>query len=70
MTATRIGIGPREDGTGFGLDVALSIALPGIDKAKAEELVQAAHIVCPYSPRDAGQSRRSPERSLKQRGAP
>lgn len=48
VTAT-VGIGPREDGTGFGLDVALQVALPGVDKAKAEELVQAAHIVCPYS---------------------
>lgn len=48
VTAT-VGIGPRDDGTGFGLDVALAIALPGIDKAKAEDLVQKAHIVCPYS---------------------
>lgn len=44
-----VGIGPRDDGTGFGLDVALAISLPGIDKAKAEDLVQKAHIVCPYS---------------------
>ncbi|MBL8667330.1 MAG: organic hydroperoxide resistance protein [Rhodospirillales bacterium] len=48
VTAT-VGIGPRDDGTGFGLDVALAISLPGIDAAKAEELVQKAHIVCPYS---------------------
>jgi len=48
VTAT-VGIGPRDDGTGFGLDVALAISLPGIDKAKAEDLVQKAHIVCPYS---------------------
>src|SRR5690606_40290353 len=48
VTAT-VGIGPREDGTAFGLDVALQVALPGVEKAKAEELVQAAHIVCPYS---------------------
>lgn len=48
VTAT-VGIGPRDDGTGFGLDVALEIALPGVDKSKAEELVNAAHIVCPYS---------------------
>ncbi|MFK8251017.1 organic hydroperoxide resistance protein [Ancylobacter terrae] len=44
-----VGIGPRDDGTGFGLDVALAIHLPGIDKATAEDLVQKAHIVCPYS---------------------
>ena len=48
VTAT-VGIGPRDDGTGFGLDVALAVSLPGIDKAKAEDLVQKAHIVCPYS---------------------
>ena len=48
VTAT-VGIGPRDGGTGFGLDVALAVSLPGIDKAKAEDLVQKAHIVCPYS---------------------
>jgi len=44
-----VGIGPRDDGTGFGLDVALTIKLPGIERATAEDLVQQAHIVCPYS---------------------
>ena len=44
-----VGIGPRDDGQGFGLDVALAISLPGLDHAEAEALVQAAHIVCPYS---------------------
>jgi osmotically inducible protein OsmC len=48
VTAT-VGIGPREDGTGFGLDVALAIALPGIDRDAAQALVDQAHIVCPYS---------------------
>lgn len=46
---TRVGIGPREDGTGFGIEVAISANLPGIDKDVAEKLVAAAHIVCPYS---------------------
>ncbi|WP_199902784.1 organic hydroperoxide resistance protein [Azospirillum sp. B4] len=45
----QVGIGPREDGTGFGLDVALTITLPGIDGETANSLVQQAHIVCPYS---------------------
>jgi len=45
----KVGIGPREDGGGFGLDVGLEVALPGIERAQAEELVQQAHIVCPYS---------------------
>lgn len=44
-----VGIGPRADGKGFGLDVALTIALPGIERPVAEDLVARAHIVCPYS---------------------
>ncbi|WP_413990939.1 organic hydroperoxide resistance protein [Labrys okinawensis] len=48
VTAT-VGIGPRDDGTGFSLDVALAVALPGIDKATADDLVAKAHVVCPYS---------------------
>lgn len=44
-----IGIGPRDDGTGFGITAALTVSVPGIEKAVAETLVQKAHIVCPYS---------------------
>jgi len=44
-----VGVGPRDDGAGFGLDVALQISLPGLDRAKATALVEQAHIVCPYS---------------------
>lgn len=43
-----VGIGPRSEG-GFGLEVALKVTVPGLDKAVAEELVAAAHDVCPYS---------------------
>ena len=42
-----VGIGPIA--TGFGIQVALKISIPGMDAAKAKELVDAAHIVCPYS---------------------
>ena len=35
--------------TGFGIEVELQISLPGLDRAVAEDLVQKAHIVCPYS---------------------
>jgi osmotically inducible protein OsmC len=35
--------------TGFGIEVDLKISLPGMDRAEAETLVAAAHIVCPYS---------------------
>ncbi|NSZ16002.1 organic hydroperoxide resistance protein [Agrobacterium vitis] len=48
VTAT-VGIGPREDGTGFGIEVSISVELPGIDRETGEKLVAAAHIVCPYS---------------------
>lgn len=45
----RVGIGPRDDGKGFGLDVSLTVAIPGVERATAEDLVGRAHIVCPYS---------------------
>ena len=44
----RVGIGPRDDGQGFGIEVALSIAVPGVDRATVEKLVAQAHVVCPY----------------------
>lgn len=44
-----VGIGPRDDGQGFGLDVALSVSLPGVDPVIGQQLVDQAHIVCPYS---------------------
>lgn len=44
-----VGVGPREDGGGFGLEVALDVKLPGVDKAKAEDITTKAHVVCPYS---------------------
>ena len=34
---------------GFGIEVDMKIKLPGMDRAQAEQLVQAAHQVCPYS---------------------
>ena len=34
---------------GYGIAVRLDIALPGMDRAAAQELVDAAHQVCPYS---------------------
>ncbi len=43
-----VGIGPRSEG-GFGLEVALAVTVPGMDKTLADELVAAAHEVCPYS---------------------
>lgn len=34
---------------GFGIAVRLAITLPGIDNSTAQELVNAAHEICPYS---------------------
>ncbi|MGF6690175.1 organic hydroperoxide resistance protein [Metapseudomonas resinovorans] len=42
-----VGIGTLP--TGFGIEVELKISLPGLDKQAAKELVDKAHIVCPYS---------------------
>lgn len=44
-----VGIGQRDDDKGFGLDIALAVTLPGIDRAIAEDLVAQADVVCPYS---------------------
>ena len=43
-----VGIGPNDAG-GFGLEVALHVELGGLEQAAAEQLVEAAHQVCPYS---------------------
>ena len=42
-----IGIGPVP--TGFSIEATLTVTIPGMDKDKAKALVDAAHIVCPYS---------------------
>lgn len=42
-----VGIGPLP--TGFGIEVKLHINLTGMDATEAKKLVDAAHIVCPYS---------------------
>lgn len=43
-----VGIGPRSEG-GFGLEIALEVSLPGVEREAAEALVAQAHQVCPYS---------------------
>lgn len=45
--AAQVGIGPIP--TGFALSVKLEISLPGLPYAQAQELVDQAHQVCPYS---------------------
>jgi osmotically inducible protein OsmC len=43
-----VGIGATDTG-GFALSVTLHTELPGLEQATADELVEAAHQVCPYS---------------------
>ena len=45
--AADVSIGPIP--AGFGIQVALNISIPGMERASAEQLVNAAHQVCPYS---------------------
>src|SRR6201986_2332538 len=47
VTAT-VGIGPRSEG-GFGITADLKVSLPGLERADAQRLIEAAHQVCPYS---------------------
>ena len=42
-----VGIGPMGDA--FGIEVTLNIHLPGLDQSTADDLVEKAHQVCPYS---------------------
>lgn len=43
-----VGVGPNDSG-GFALDVELRVTLPGLSAEEAQQLVDAAHKVCPYS---------------------
>ena len=43
----RVGIGQIP--TGFGIEAELTITVPGLPREQVEDLVQKAHIVCPYS---------------------
>ena len=43
-----VGLSPNGAG-GFVLSVALDVTIKGVDQATADEIVAAAHAVCPYS---------------------
>lgn len=43
-----VGLVSNDQG-GFNLAVTLDVTIAGLDQARAEEIVQAAHAVCPYS---------------------
>jgi lipoyl-dependent peroxiredoxin len=42
-----VDLGPTSNG--YGIAARLNISLPGLERAKAEQLVAEAHKVCPYS---------------------
>ena len=42
-----VDIGPIP--AGFGIAARLAISLPGMDRAAAQDLIDTAHLVCPYS---------------------
>jgi lipoyl-dependent peroxiredoxin len=44
---TEVDLGPTAQG--YGVAVRMNISLPGLERAKAEQLVAEAHKVCPYS---------------------
>lgn len=47
---SEVGIGPMTGKAGaFNIEVAMTVSVPGMDRAAAEALVKAAHEVCPYS---------------------
>ena len=48
VVEAEVGIGPNGSG-GFGLTVALVVDLPAVERTAAEQIVEQAHQVCPYS---------------------
>ncbi|MFC0030427.1 organic hydroperoxide resistance protein [Micromonospora chaiyaphumensis] len=48
VVEAEVGIGPNGSG-GFGLAVTLVVDLPAVEGSAAQQLVEAAHQVCPYS---------------------
>jgi len=48
VTAT-IGIGPNTKGEGFTISADLEVNIPGVEASMVEQLIEAAHQVCPYS---------------------
>jgi Ohr subfamily peroxiredoxin len=44
---SEVDLGPTS--LGYGISVRLNVSLPGMDRAEAQQLVDAAHQVCPYS---------------------
>jgi len=45
--AASVGIGPIPQG--FGIQVAMTITVPGVERSVAQKIVDTAHQICPYS---------------------
>jgi len=48
-SAVTVEIGLVKRGQGYGLQAAIEAELPGVDPAQAQQLLDLAHQVCPYS---------------------
>jgi Ohr subfamily peroxiredoxin len=44
-----VDLGPNDEGTGYSLAVELHAIVPGADPEQAKDVVQGAHLICPYS---------------------
>jgi lipoyl-dependent peroxiredoxin len=48
-TSITADVGIGQIPAGFGIQVAMTVTIPGMERAVAEKIVAAAHQVCPYS---------------------
>jgi Ohr subfamily peroxiredoxin len=44
-----VDLGPIKEGAAYGIAARMNVSLPGMDRAAAQALLDAAHQVCPYS---------------------
>jgi osmotically inducible protein OsmC len=44
-----VSFGDNANGPGFAIAVELKIAIPGMERAQVQDLVEKAHQICPYS---------------------
>jgi Ohr subfamily peroxiredoxin len=47
VVTVEVGLG--KDATSFALSAKISLAVPGLERAQVQELLEAGHQVCPYS---------------------
>lgn len=47
--AVSVEIGLSKDETSFALSARIGLSVPGLDRAQVQELLEAAHQICPYS---------------------